>query len=118
MKYIITESQKDRAIIKWLNSEYGDLTPIETEKHPNYIFFIKDGEVVFDYNKKIGYVTISYDKIWSILESFLELEYDEIQDLTKEWVVEHFKLRVRRICNSLGFYNDGWTENITDKTKI
>ncbi len=84
----------DRTIIKWLNSEYGDLTPYETEKRPDYIFFMKDGEVVFDYNKKNGYVYISYDKIWSFLESFFGLEYEEIQDLTKEWVEEHYKLGV------------------------
>jgi hypothetical protein len=94
MKYIITESQMDRAIIKWLNSEYGDLTPFETEKHPDYIFFMKDGKVIFDYNTKNGNVYISYDKIWSFLESFFGLEYKEIQSLTKEWVEEHYKLRV------------------------
>ena len=94
MKYIITESQKDRAVIKWLNLEFGDLTPYETKKHPDYIFFMKDGEVVFDYNKKNRVVYISYDKIWSFLEDFFGLEYVEIQDLTKEWVEEHYKLGV------------------------
>ncbi len=94
MKYIITESQMDRAVIKWLNLEYGDLEPFEIEKNPYYIFFMKDGEVVFDYNKKNGYVGISYDNIWSFLSSFFGLEYKEIQDITKEWVEEHYKLGV------------------------
>jgi hypothetical protein len=94
MKYIITENQMNRAVFKWLNLEYGDLTPFETEEYPDYIFFMKDGEVVFEYNKKNGYVGISYDKIWSFLKSFFGLEYEEIQELTKEWVEEHYKLRV------------------------
>ena len=94
MKYIITESQKNRAIIKWLNLEYGDLTPYETEEYPDYIFFMKDRKVVFNYNKKNGYVYISYDKIWSFLKNFFGLEYEEIQGLTKKWVEEHYKLRV------------------------
>ena len=89
----MTDNLKHK-IIKYLNSEYGDLEQFETEKHPDYIFFMKNGEVVFDYNKKNGYVYISYNKIWSFLESFFGLEYDEIQDLTKEWVEEHYKLRV------------------------
>ena len=59
MKLIITENKRNRVIIKWLNSEFGDLTPFETEKYRNYIFFMKEGEVVFDYNKKNGYVCIS-----------------------------------------------------------
>ena len=94
MKYIITESQINRAVIRWLNSEYGDLTPFETEKYPDYIFFMKDDKFFFDYNKKDGYVSISYDNIWSCLENFFGLEYEEIQDLTKEWVEEHYKLKV------------------------
>ena len=94
MKYIITESQMDRAVLKYLNTIYGDLVPFETDKDPNFIFFMKDGEVIFDYNKKSGKVYISYDHIWSFLESFFGLKYTEIQDLTKEWVEEHYKLRV------------------------
>ena len=81
-------------IIKYLNSEYGDLTPYETEKYRELIFFMKDGKLIFDYNKKNGYVGVSYDKIWSFLENFFGLEYEEIQGLTKEWVEEHYKLRV------------------------
>ena len=94
MKYIITESKLNRAVFKWLNSEYGDLEQFEMEKYPNHIFFKKDGEFIFYYNKKNGYVGISYDKIWSFLESFFELKYKEIQVLTKEWVEEHYKLGV------------------------
>ena len=80
-------------IIKYLNSEYPELEQFETEKYPDYIFFMKDGEVVFDYNKKNGLVVVSYDKIWSFLKSFFDLEHKEIQVLTKEWVEEHYKLR-------------------------
>ena len=89
----MTDNLKHK-IIKYLNSEYPELEQFETEKYPEYTFFMKDGDVVFDYNKKNGYVYISYDKIWSFMESFFGLEYEEIQDLTKEWVEEHYKLRV------------------------
>jgi len=81
-------------IINYLNKEYSGLTIYETDKWKNYIFFIKNDKVIFYYNKKNGYVGISYDKIWSFLESFFELKYKEIQDLTKEWVEEQFKSEV------------------------
>ena len=93
LKYIITESQKDRAIIKWLNSEYGDLIPLETEKYPDYTFFMKDDKVIFDYNKKNRDVYVSYSHIWSFLKTFFGLENKEIQILTKKWVNEHYKLK-------------------------
>jgi len=38
MKIIITESKLEKAAIKWLNDNYGDLEPFETEKYPDYIF--------------------------------------------------------------------------------
>jgi hypothetical protein len=113
MKYIITESQMDRAVFKWLNSEFGDLTPYETEERTNYIFFMKDGEVVFDYDKKYGNVYISDDKIWSFLGNFFGLEYEEIQDITKEWVEEHYKLRVTTTRACYAFLDCGW-RNITN----
>ena len=90
----MTDNLKHK-IIKYLNSEYGDLEQFETEKYPDYIFFMKDGKLIFGYNKKNGYVGVSYDKIWSFLENFFGLEYEEIQGLTKEWVEEHYKLRVK-----------------------
>ncbi len=88
----MTDNLKHK-IIQYLNSEYGDLDQFEMEKYPGYIFFMKDGEFIFYYNKKNGYVGVSY-KIWSFLESFFELKYKEIQVLTKEWVEEHYKLGV------------------------
>jgi len=53
---------------------------------------MENSKVIFYYDKKNGFVYISYDKIWSLLESFFGLEYDEIKTLTKEWVEEQFKL--------------------------
>ena len=95
-------------IINYLNKEYSGLIWYETEQYPNFIFFMKDGEVIFDYNKKSGKVYISYDHIWSFLESFFGLKYTEIQDLTKEWVEEQFKLSV-----TTTFRNEGM-----DRTQV
>ena len=96
----MTDNLKHK-IIKYLNSEFRYLEQFEPEVYPGYTFFMKDGEVVFDYNKKNGIVYISYDKIWSFLESFFGLEYREIQSLTKEWVEEHCKLEVKTTNNWL-----------------
>ena len=86
-------------IIKYLNKEYSGLVRVETYRQPDYIFFMKNGEVIFEYNKKNKSVYISYDKIWSFLESFFGLEYEEICTLTKEWVEEQFKSDVTTTIN-------------------
>ena len=94
MKIIITESKLEKFLIKWLNDNYGDLEPYETEEYSDYIFYRKDKEIIFGYNKKNGYVYVNYDEIWSFLEGMFGMEYEQIQDITKEWVEERYNLRV------------------------
>jgi hypothetical protein len=97
-------------IINYLNKEYSGIIPIEMDKWKNYIFFMKNDKVIFEYNKKNGKVYISYEHIWSFLSSFFGLKYTEIQDLTKEWVEEQFKLSV---TTTDGFARSGrvWWRN-------
>jgi hypothetical protein len=113
MKYIITENQLNRAALKYLNIEYGDLEPYELGNYPDYIFYMKDGEVILQYNKKNGVVYISYDKIWSFLDSFFGLEYEEIQNLIKIWLEEHYNLRVTT-THTRTFAHRIWWRDITN----
>jgi hypothetical protein len=89
----MTDKLKHR-IIKYLNEEYSGLTIYEADIWKDLILFMKDGNFIFYYNIINGCVLISYDKLWSFLESFFGLEYKEIQVLTKEWVEKQFKLGV------------------------
>ena len=45
------------------------------------------------YNTKNEVVYINYEEIWGFLESKFGLKYQQIQDLTKEWLDEVYKLR-------------------------
>jgi hypothetical protein len=83
-----------KTIIKFLNKNYGNLKPYETDQHPDYIFFMKDKQVIFDYNKENGRTYISSVYIWSFLERIFSMEYEQIQEVTKLWVEEHYNLRV------------------------
>jgi hypothetical protein len=94
MKIIITENKLNDVVIKWLNKNYGDLKPYETEQYPHHVFFMKDKQVIFDYNKKNGRVFISYYNIWSLLEDVFGMEYKQNQEVTKLWMEEHYNLRV------------------------
>ena len=94
MRIIINEGKINDVVKKWLTVNYGNLESYETDKYPNHIFFMKDGKVILNYNRKNGYCYISYEEIWSFLSSVFQLEYEEIRGITKEWVGEHYKLRV------------------------
>jgi hypothetical protein len=94
MKIIITESKLERIAIKWLNDNYGDLEPYETEKYPGQVFYRKGKEIIFSYNKKNGQVFVNYQEVWSFFKSFLSMETEQIRDLTKVWVEERYNVRV------------------------
>jgi hypothetical protein len=112
MKIIITESRLGQIAINWLNKNYGDLEPYETGKYPEYIFYKKGDEIIFDYNKKNGFVNVNYDEIWSYFQSFFGMEYKQIQDLTKVWVEERYNLRVTTTKTIVFLGIDGW-RNVT-----
>ena len=94
MKLIITENKRNKVAIKWLNDNYGDLEPYETEKYPNQVFYRKGKEIIFSYNKKNGQVDVNYQEVWSFFKSFLGMENEQIRDLTKVWMEERYNLRV------------------------
>ena len=101
MKIIITESKLNNVAVRWLNHEYGDLEPYETDNYPNYIFFMKDGKIIFDYDKKNGKVFVDNNEIWRVLDSYLKIESKQIQVLVKLWVEEYYGLNVTSVGKSL-----------------
>jgi uncharacterized protein YfkK (UPF0435 family) len=121
MKILITESKLERVVINWLNDNYGDLESYETERYENLtyfmkdlIFFMKDDKVIFTYNKKDGSVTISYNEIWTFFESYFSMKYEQIQDLTKLWVMSRYNLEVSEVYPAnAGLENNSW-KNITN----
>ena len=94
MKIIITENKLERVAINWLNKNYGDLEPYETEEHPGYIFYKKGNDVIFDYSIRSGRVFVNYDEIWSFLESFFGMDDYQLTVLLKNWVEEYYNLSV------------------------
>ena len=45
------------------------------------------------YDRKNEFVYINYDDIWEFLKEGFRLKYDEIQELTEEWLGETYNLR-------------------------
>jgi hypothetical protein len=107
MKVIITENKIEKVAIKWLDNNYGDLKPYEPKKFPNHIFYRKGEEIIFDYNKKNGYVYVTYEEIWSFFERMFSMSNQQIESLTKVWVEERYNLRVTRILSTTELSNWG-----------
>jgi hypothetical protein len=84
----------EKLCIKWLNENYSHMVPFYMKEYPDYIFHMKDGRCILQYNTKNGYVYVSYRDIWKFFEDYFSMEYEQIQSITKIWVEEHYKMGV------------------------
>jgi hypothetical protein len=55
---------------------------------------MKDGEVIFSYNILNNTIHVCYEKIWSLLETFFELEEELIVRTITEWARPTYKLSI------------------------
>ena len=81
----------EKLCIKWLNDNYNPMEPFIMKEYPDYIFHMKDGKCILQHNKKSGYVYVSYREIWSFFEHMFSMSNQQIKDITKIWVEEHYK---------------------------
>ena len=99
MKYIITEGQNEKLIIKYLNNEYGDLEEYTREKNPNSVYLVKDKKVYMEYELKSGDLWVDYRTIWIDLKNIFGLKDSEIEHIITKWVEETYKLRDVTPCS-------------------
>ena len=90
MKYIITESQYDNTIDKFITYQLEPHEEKRTKKYPKSVFWVKDGEIIVEIRKS-GYFWVS-PQIWNNISNMLSLEYDKTQQVIKDWLEEHYKL--------------------------
>jgi hypothetical protein len=95
MKRVMNRLEK--LCIKWLNENFNSMEPFYMEEYPDYIFHMKDGKCILQHNKKNGYVYVSYREIWKFFESYFSMSNQQIKDITKIWVEEHYKMNVTSI---------------------
>ena len=94
-KETINESvnPKFKSVLKWLNKEFGDLTPVVEDDKTYYVD--EDRKPLFFYyqNEKNGSVYINYDRIWVFFESIFGLKRPQTLEILKVWLEETYNLR-------------------------
>jgi hypothetical protein len=88
MKYIITESQYNNTIDKFIT--YLLEPHEEIKKFPDSIFWVKDGEVIAEILKS-KYFYVSH-QIWRSISVMFSLNSPETLQVIKDWLEEHYKL--------------------------
>ena len=81
----------EKLCIKWLNDNYNPMEPFIMKEYPDYIFHMKNGQCILQHNKRNGYVYVNYREIWSFFERVFSMSNQQIKDITKIWVEEHYK---------------------------
>ena len=89
----LAELAFDNNPMEFLNM-FNNLDVVQSEEKPDWTLFrYEKGNNMMIYNRKNGIVYIDYDDIWSFLEEGFGLKYDEIQELTKDWLGETYNLK-------------------------
>ena len=74
---------------------FDDLKRFRSEEYPNWLLFLNesnDNLIAYKMNSEIAY--INSELVWSFLRSYFGMSYQEIQELTKEWLSESYNLTV------------------------
>jgi hypothetical protein len=90
MKYIITESQYNKMIDRFISSQFDGFEAKTTSEYPTSIFWVKNGEVIAEIEKS-GYFVVK-TKLWDIIAVMFSLDFDEVQSSIKNWLEEHHNL--------------------------
>jgi len=93
MKIIINESSRDRLVLKWLNREFGDLTPVVKGNRTFYVD--KDRKPLFYYYQDSKYkdIYINYERMWVFFNSIFGLNTLQTQEILTIWLEEIYNLR-------------------------
>lgn len=107
MKYIITESQYDNAIDKFITYYLKPHEVKESKRYPISTFWVKDGKVIAEIIKKRGYIWIDYE-IWSTISRMFSLTIHETKKVIRDWLDEHYNLEgLTPICGNVE-KSDDW----------
>ena len=91
MKYLITESQLDRAVFIYLDNQ--DFIQFEKDDRINFINSEGDEYAQIIYDKDDGWCAIYY-KLINEISSFFSLEESDSEQLIGRWVENTLKMKV------------------------
>jgi hypothetical protein len=87
---LLTENKMERSYNHFLTKEYGSVEPIESD---DKISFMKNGDEVFTYYKKLKGITLSHH-VSRFLRDIFGINFDDIEDMFDKWFSKHFNIEV------------------------
>ena len=90
MKIIITESQYNKAIDRFITFELEPHEVKTSKKYPNSVFWVKDDKFISEI-VELEYFWVHYN-IWETISKMFSLDFSETQQVIKIWLEEHYNL--------------------------
>ena len=82
-----------RVAKKVLTKKFGDLIPLVYDDEPNIVYYInKERVLYFVCTNGDNYCEIG-DNIWDFLTDTFGFDDDQIQEVIKEWLEGHYKIK-------------------------
>jgi len=101
MKIIITESGRNKTIIKWLDEYYSNLRKYSAPGSYKFTHYKdNDGESIFFFNRNTGVVTIAGKTLHQDLKYMFGLSPYELNNILIPWLEERYNLHVERVVYS------------------
>ena len=101
----VNKEQLERIVIKWLNKNFGNLTPKKRKDNPNVLFYVNsDNEVLMGYDKKNNYLWVSESRIWLMIESLFHLKHGEIYSIMNLWLKDTYNLEGATLMQVTGSF--------------
>jgi hypothetical protein len=81
------------SIIRYLNTEYGDMSTFIHKNQPEYLFHLKGLKILFEYDYILYGLKVD-NEVWNVLQNFMGLEFEEVRTLLIKWFSDKYKLKV------------------------
>ena len=94
MKYIITENRLNNVILNWMDETYGDTEKIDNPTSLK-VYLFKESDLLFQYDKRNGYVKVNYPEVGNYLQSYFNLDKEQIEEIIKIWLETRYGLEPR-----------------------
>ena len=90
MKYIITESQYNKMIDRFISSRFEGFDVKKTPKYPDSIFWDKDGVIIAEIENSSFFIIKR--EIWNIISKMFSLSQEETKLALQNWLEKHYQL--------------------------
>jgi hypothetical protein len=95
MKYIITESRLNNLIFNYLDDNFSDLHTELNPRFKNYIYYVKDDEMIFVYVPFNEKVVTEEVNLFLPLVSMFAMDIEQLNPIVKEWVSKTYGIPIK-----------------------